>query len=138
LLRALGARLGLGLEATAAGVLEISAWNQANALRQVTVKRGLDVRDFVLAAFIRDLSELRRREEQRAIPSGLDFSGVPGLSNEIKQKLRARGPKSLAEAQRIDGMTHRIGASISEQTKATHENLRRLQERLAAVYVHAV
>jgi N-methylhydantoinase A len=50
-LRALGARLGLGLEATAAGVLEISAWNQANALRQVTVKRGLDVRDFVLAAF---------------------------------------------------------------------------------------
>jgi N-methylhydantoinase A len=50
-LRALGARLGLGLEATAAGVLEISAWNQANALRQVTVKRGLDVRDFVMAAF---------------------------------------------------------------------------------------
>jgi N-methylhydantoinase A len=50
-LQALGARLGLGLEATAAGVLEISAWNQANALRQVTVKRGLDVRDFVMAAF---------------------------------------------------------------------------------------
>ena len=50
-LRALGARLGLGLEATAAGVLEISAWNQANALRQVTVKRGLDVRDFVMTAF---------------------------------------------------------------------------------------
>jgi len=50
-LRALGAKLGLGLEATAAGVLEISAWNQANALRQVTVKRGLDVRDFVMTAF---------------------------------------------------------------------------------------
>jgi tRNA uridine 5-carboxymethylaminomethyl modification enzyme len=27
------------------------------------------------------------------------------LSNEIKQKLRIRNPKSLAEAQRIDGMT---------------------------------
>jgi N-methylhydantoinase A len=50
-LRKLGARLGLGLEAAAAGVLEISAWNQANALRQVTVQRGLDVRDFVLASF---------------------------------------------------------------------------------------
>ncbi|ASY61526.1 DNA recombination protein RmuC [Sinorhizobium sojae CCBAU 05684] len=36
-------------------------------------------------------------------------------------------------SQRIDGMTHRIGASISEQTKATHENLRRLQERLAVI-----
>jgi N-methylhydantoinase A len=50
-LAALGAKLGLGLEATAAGVLEISAWNQANALRQVTVKRGLDVREFVLTTF---------------------------------------------------------------------------------------
>jgi N-methylhydantoinase A len=48
---ALAARLGLGTEATAAGILEISAWNQANALRQITVKRGLDVRDFHLVAF---------------------------------------------------------------------------------------
>ena len=48
---ALGAKLGLDLAATAAGILEISAWNQANALRQVTVKRGLDVRDFVLTTF---------------------------------------------------------------------------------------
>ena len=48
---ALGDELGLGAEACAAGVLEISAWNQANALRQVTVKRGLDVRDFALTTF---------------------------------------------------------------------------------------
>jgi N-methylhydantoinase A len=50
-LRQLGGKLGLGTPAAAAGVLEISAWNQANALRQVTVKRGLDVRDFVLVTF---------------------------------------------------------------------------------------
>jgi N-methylhydantoinase A len=43
--------LGLSIEAAAIGVLEISAWNQANALRQVTVKRGLDVRDFTLTTF---------------------------------------------------------------------------------------
>jgi N-methylhydantoinase A len=43
--------LGLGLEECATGILEISAWNQANALRQVTVKRGLDVRDFTLTTF---------------------------------------------------------------------------------------
>jgi N-methylhydantoinase A len=47
----LAARLGMTPEAAAAGVLEISAWNQANALRQVTVKRGLDVRDFTLVTF---------------------------------------------------------------------------------------
>src|SRR5450759_5358111 len=44
-------RLGLSPDACAAGILEISAWNQANALRQISVKRGLDVRDFMLATF---------------------------------------------------------------------------------------
>ena len=44
-------RLGLEFEACATGILEVSAWNQANALRQVTVKRGLDVRDFTLVTF---------------------------------------------------------------------------------------
>src|SRR5918912_712489 len=47
----LGAKLDLSLERTATGILEISAWNQANALRQVTVARGLDVRDFTLTTF---------------------------------------------------------------------------------------
>ncbi|MCU1537607.1 MAG: 5-oxoprolinase (ATP-hydrolyzing) [Humibacillus sp.] len=47
----LAARLGLDLERCATGILEISAWNQANALRQVSVKRGLDVRDFMLTTF---------------------------------------------------------------------------------------
>jgi N-methylhydantoinase A len=50
-LRLLGAKLDLSLERTATGILEISAWNQANALRQVTVARGLDVRDFTLTTF---------------------------------------------------------------------------------------
>ncbi len=47
----LAAGLGLGLEACATGILEISAWNQANALRQVTVNRGLDVRDLTMVSF---------------------------------------------------------------------------------------
>jgi N-methylhydantoinase A len=47
----LAGKLGLPWEQAATGVLEISAWNQANALRQITVKRGLDVRDFHLVTF---------------------------------------------------------------------------------------
>jgi N-methylhydantoinase A len=43
--------LGLDRDRAAAGILEIAAWSQANAVRQVTVKRGLDVRDYVLVAF---------------------------------------------------------------------------------------
>ncbi|SDP67131.1 N-methylhydantoinase A [Klenkia soli] len=50
-LETLGGKLGLAMEKTATGILEISAWNQANALRQVTVARGLDVRDFTLTTF---------------------------------------------------------------------------------------
>ncbi|MGY1741494.1 MULTISPECIES: hydantoinase/oxoprolinase family protein [unclassified Blastococcus] len=50
-LERLGEQLDLSLERTATGILEISAWNQANALRQVTVARGLDVRDFTLTTF---------------------------------------------------------------------------------------
>jgi N-methylhydantoinase A len=47
----LAQRLGLDPIRCATGILEISAWNQANALRQVSVKRGLDVRDFMLTTF---------------------------------------------------------------------------------------
>ncbi|MBO3747957.1 hydantoinase/oxoprolinase family protein [Streptosporangiaceae bacterium NEAU-GS5] len=47
----LAAKLGLEPERCATGILEISAWNQANAIRQITVKRGLDVRDFPMVAF---------------------------------------------------------------------------------------
>jgi N-methylhydantoinase A len=49
--RALGKSFDLDVRQAAMGVLEITAWNQANAVRQVTVKRGLDVRDYVLVAF---------------------------------------------------------------------------------------
>jgi N-methylhydantoinase A len=50
-IKSLAERLDLDFERCATGILEISAWNQANALRQVSVKRGLDVRDFMLATF---------------------------------------------------------------------------------------
>jgi N-methylhydantoinase A len=50
-LESLAGRLGMDATDCAAGILEISAWNQANAVRQITVKRGLDVRDFTLVTF---------------------------------------------------------------------------------------
>jgi N-methylhydantoinase A len=50
-LTGLASGLGITTESCATGILEISAWNQANAIRQITVKRGLDVRDFPMVAF---------------------------------------------------------------------------------------
>lgn len=49
--------------------------------------------------------EALRRDEATPIPSDLDFSGISGLSNEMRQKLAAHLPATLAQAARIDGMT---------------------------------
>lgn len=46
-----------------------------------------------------------KRDEAVEIPSGFDFSTVPGLSNELTQKLEAAQPSSLGQAGRIEGMT---------------------------------
>ncbi|MHA6686071.1 tRNA uridine-5-carboxymethylaminomethyl(34) synthesis enzyme MnmG [Mesorhizobium sp. A556] len=46
-----------------------------------------------------------RFEEGRLIPADFDFGGISGLSNELKQKLMERLPRSVADAQRMEGMT---------------------------------
>ena len=51
-----------------------------------------------------DIQRLKR-DEQIAIPATLDFSNMPGLSNELKLKLNRQRPATLAEAGRIEGMT---------------------------------
>lgn len=48
---------------------------------------------------------LMKREESLRIPESFGYGDIPGLSNELKQKLAARRPTSVAEALRIDGMT---------------------------------
>jgi N-methylhydantoinase A len=45
------APLGLSVEAAALGILEIATAKMANAIREVSVSRGYDPRDFVLVAF---------------------------------------------------------------------------------------
>jgi tRNA uridine 5-carboxymethylaminomethyl modification enzyme len=51
-----------------------------------------------------DVAQIRH-EESRLIPETVNFAGVPGLSNELKQKMQARRPRSIADAQRMEGMT---------------------------------
>lgn len=48
---ALGSRFGMSAEEVAAGVFEIATVNQVHGIRQVTVTRGRDPRDYVLLAF---------------------------------------------------------------------------------------
>ena len=49
--------------------------------------------------------ERLRKDEGREIPKDIDYAAMAGLSNELRQKLQARRPASVAEAERIDGMT---------------------------------
>lgn len=46
-----------------------------------------------------------RREESAIIPDDFDYSDLPGLSNELKQKLSLQRPRNLAQAMKVDGMT---------------------------------
>jgi tRNA uridine 5-carboxymethylaminomethyl modification enzyme len=46
-----------------------------------------------------------RRDENLLIPENIEFDKIAGLSNELRNKLNIRQPKSIAEAQRIEGMT---------------------------------
>lgn len=46
-----------------------------------------------------------RRDENLMIPSDLDYSGIGGLSNEVRQKLVAVRPSTLGQAGRIEGVT---------------------------------
>jgi N-methylhydantoinase A len=50
-LERLAARLGMEGVRLASGILEIADWNQVNAIRQVTVKKGLDPREYAMVAF---------------------------------------------------------------------------------------
>ncbi|PWK63412.1 tRNA uridine-5-carboxymethylaminomethyl(34) synthesis enzyme MnmG [Aminobacter sp. AP02] len=68
---------------------------------------------------------LMLKEEERVIPEALDFESVPGLSNELRQKMRLRRPRSLAEAQRIDGMTPAALAIILAHVRNSEAQSRR-------------
>ena len=46
-----------------------------------------------------------RRDEALALPDGLDYGAVGGLSNEVREKLEASRPATLGAAARISGVT---------------------------------
>ncbi|WP_208433674.1 tRNA uridine-5-carboxymethylaminomethyl(34) synthesis enzyme MnmG [Bartonella taylorii] len=51
-----------------------------------------------------DIAALQR-DERLEIPSSLDIQAISGLSNELKTKIQEISPRSIADAQKIDGMT---------------------------------
>ncbi|MGQ9688216.1 MAG: tRNA uridine-5-carboxymethylaminomethyl(34) synthesis enzyme MnmG [Desulfobaccales bacterium] len=60
------------------------------------------------AGYLKRQAETARKMaqwEEKRIPAELDYDAVPGLSNEIRQKLKEVRPRSLGQAGRISGVT---------------------------------
>ena len=49
--------------------------------------------------------EAFRRDEDLRLPAELDYAGIGGLSNEVREKLLAVRPLTLGQAARIEGVT---------------------------------
>ncbi|MEL6436115.1 MAG: tRNA uridine-5-carboxymethylaminomethyl(34) synthesis enzyme MnmG [Pseudomonadota bacterium] len=63
-----------------------------------------------------------RREENAKIPGDFSFEGIPGLSNELTQKLEARRPHTIAAMQKIDGMTPAAVSLVIARIQAERGN----------------
>ncbi|MGW8208568.1 MAG: tRNA uridine-5-carboxymethylaminomethyl(34) synthesis enzyme MnmG [Syntrophobacteria bacterium] len=59
--------------------------------------------------------------EKINIPPGFDYQDVPGLSNEVRQKLQEIQPTSLGQASRISGMTPAALSILLVYLKRTRE-----------------
>ncbi|HVZ54203.1 MAG TPA: tRNA uridine-5-carboxymethylaminomethyl(34) synthesis enzyme MnmG, partial [Pseudolabrys sp.] len=46
-----------------------------------------------------------RRDESFVLPEDLDYAALPGLSNEVRQKLATQRPRTIGHASKIDGVT---------------------------------
>jgi len=104
----------LALVAVLAGALWRSARDRAEAAAEA-VERARE-------------AEARMAEIVR---SQAEMHGRMGTIAEVFGTRQAELTKAIGE--RLDGMTSRLGHSITEQTKSTHENLANLQERLAVI-----
>lgn len=93
-------------------------WPELDAIDAVT-REALEIEAQYAVYMERQQGDIAvmEREERLLIPAGLDFDSISGLSNELKHKLKMRQPETIAEAQRVDGMTPAALALLIAQIK---------------------
>ena len=71
------------------------------------VSEQMEIEAHYAAYVTRQAAEIEavRREEAVGLPADIDYGAMMGLSNELRDKLIATRPATLAQAGRIDGMT---------------------------------
>ncbi|AJC77698.1 DNA recombination RmuC family protein [Rhizobium etli bv. phaseoli str. IE4803] len=98
----------------------------------------------VIVLFLRAAGLRREQAEEadlRARESAMRMAELLKIQAEMQGRITAMAEVFGARQselnqsinQRLDGMSQRMSSTITEQTKSTHENLQRLQERLAVI-----
>ena len=103
-LRADNAIARLGDMAVALGMLDVAARDEKYAYRADKIREN----DKFYAGYIqrneREIAAYRRDAELK-IPAHFDYKNLPGLTNELVEKLTAVRPENIADLSRIPGMT---------------------------------
>ena len=103
-LRADNAIARLGDMAVALGMLDVAARDEKYAYRADKIREN----DKFYAGYIqrneREIAAYRRDAELK-IPAHFDYKNLPGLTNELVEKLTTVRPENIADLSRIPGMT---------------------------------
>lgn len=83
----------------------LGMWPELSAIDpKIAVHLEIDAKyDVYLKRQTADVDAFRR--DEGLVLAGIDYSEVPGLSNEARAKLQAHQPRTVGQAGRIDGMT---------------------------------
>ncbi len=96
------ARLGgIGVEL---GLIDRDAYERKLAARANQIAENNKFYAGYIARNEREIAAYRRDAELK-IPSGFVYTGLPGLTNELVEKLNAVRPENIADLSRIPGMT---------------------------------
>ncbi|MGF0537537.1 DNA recombination protein RmuC [Agrobacterium sp. ES01] len=101
-------------------VIAVLIGRRSTASRARAVEEAAATRDFIAEKRMAELFRLQS-----------EMQGRIAAMTDVFSNRQAEFNQSMNE--RLDGMSHRLGSSIAEQTKSTHENLRSLQERLTSI-----
>ena len=86
------------------GLIDAAAYEQKLAARADQIAENDKFYAGYIARNEREIAAYKRDAELK-IPSDFVYSGLPGLTNELVEKLTATRPENIADLTRIPGMT---------------------------------
>lgn len=90
-------------ELAAEGAVEVETGNDGRAYELSSVETVVKYEGYLRRQ--RATVARRERDERRSIPRGFPYGEVPGLSNEVVERLSGVGPATIGQAGRVPGVT---------------------------------